>query len=667
MIVKNESKIITRLFNSVLPIVDSYCICDTGSTDNTVELIKDYFEKHNINGKIIFEPFKNFCHNRNVALKSALGMSDYILLLDADMSLEIKDFNKKDLIQYDCLKVLQGNNDFYYQNVRIIKNNGLYYYIGVTHEYINTPSKIGELTKNQLFIHDIGDGGSKKDKFERDINLLLEGIKEEPNNVRYHFYLANSYYDSGDYEKAIKTYETRIILGGWEQEVWYSHYRIGLCYKKLDKMSNAVYSWLNGYHLLPERLEGIYEIINHYRIISKHKTAHMFYKIAIDILNKNYNKDSYLFLHNDIYSYKIFYEYTIFSAYIGNSNINDEVVTILNVCNNKTTVNNLFQNMKFYKDVLKHDKINLDNKKNILVNNENILFNSSSSCLLPTKNGYLLNVRYVNYNITETGSYTNCEKNIITANQYMTLRKDLTYESDKFFNTVYTNSLYIGIEDIRIFNDVETQQLLFIGTGLHSNNNIGVVSGEYNCHDPEVKTLVSRELKQTFENSKCEKNWVFVEYKKSTHIIYKWFPLQICKKDETNHINIVCSKNMPLIFSHVRGSSCGFKYTHNPNCLGKSEISEVSEVSEVSEIWFIVHLVSYESPRHYYHMLVVFDESLNLLRYSAPFKFEGESIEYSLSLIVEDDRVLINYSTWDRTTRIGVYDKKYIDSIIKYS
>jgi glycosyltransferase involved in cell wall biosynthesis len=36
MIVKNESKIITRMLDTVLPIIDAYCICDTGSTDNTV-------------------------------------------------------------------------------------------------------------------------------------------------------------------------------------------------------------------------------------------------------------------------------------------------------------------------------------------------------------------------------------------------------------------------------------------------------------------------------------------------------------------------------------------------------------------------------------------------------------------------------------------------------
>jgi glycosyltransferase involved in cell wall biosynthesis len=94
MIVKNESKIITRLFDSVLPIIDCYCICDTGSTDNTIDLIYEYFKNKGIPGKVVKEPFKNFCHNRNFALQSCLGMSDYVLLLDADMILEINNFDK---------------------------------------------------------------------------------------------------------------------------------------------------------------------------------------------------------------------------------------------------------------------------------------------------------------------------------------------------------------------------------------------------------------------------------------------------------------------------------------------------------------------------------------------------------------------------------------------
>ena len=112
-------------------------------------------------------------------------------------------------------------------------------------------------------------------------------------------------------------------------------------------------------------------------------------------------------------------------------------------------------------------------------------------------------------------------------------------------------------------------------------------------------------------------------------------------------------------------SDLGFTYKKQLNhCV---DTNNIQLLIEEKEIWFITHLVSYENPRHYYHLIVVFDENMNLLRYSAPFKFEGEPIEYCLSIVVEDDDVLINYSTWDRTTRIGVYDKKYIDSIVKYT
>ena len=272
MIVKNESKIITRLFDSIINIIDCYCICDTGSTDNTIQIITDYFSNKSIPGKIISEPFKNFCYNRNISLNYCIGMSDYILLMDADMLLQINNFNKNMLWLNDSFHILQGDESFYYQNTRIIKNNGLYNYIGVTHEYINTPpnNKTGTIKKNELFILDIGDGGSKQNKFERDIELLTNGILEEPNNERYYFYLANSYHDSHNYNKAIEIYEKRIQMGKWIQEDWYSYYRIGLCYKKLNDMPNAIFNWLNAYNCFPKRIENLYEIMNYYRIICKY-------------------------------------------------------------------------------------------------------------------------------------------------------------------------------------------------------------------------------------------------------------------------------------------------------------------------------------------------------------------------------------------------------------
>ena len=101
MIVKNESRIIHRLLNSVKDIIDCFCICDTGSTDNTVELIEQFGREHNIAGKVIKEPFRNFEYNRSHALRECDSMdADFILLLDADMI-----FWKNPKNQYFCNSV----------------------------------------------------------------------------------------------------------------------------------------------------------------------------------------------------------------------------------------------------------------------------------------------------------------------------------------------------------------------------------------------------------------------------------------------------------------------------------------------------------------------------------------------------------------------------------
>ena len=240
MIVKNESRIITRLLESVANIIDCFCICDTGSTDSTVDIISDFFAERGIPGVIITEPFRDFGYNRSYALKACEHIDvKYVLLMDADMVLKYNPlFNRNKLSEIlvdDSYYLFQGTESFYYKNVRIVRNKMGISYWGVTHEYVKTPpnTKYGHIDKNVLFIHDIGDGGSKTDKFERDIALLKKGLEAEPNNDRYTFYLANSYRDAGQPHNAIEAYKKRIEIGGWKEEVWHSCYSIGRCYRCL--------------------------------------------------------------------------------------------------------------------------------------------------------------------------------------------------------------------------------------------------------------------------------------------------------------------------------------------------------------------------------------------------------------------------------------------------
>jgi len=673
MIVKNESKIIYRLFDSVVKWIDCYCICDTGSTDNTVGKIKEYFDSKNIPGKIVFEQFKDFSHNRNFSLQACAGMSDYILLLDADMIFyPSEDSFSKKMLTLDVYYVLQGSNDFYYKNVRIVKNNGKISYSGVTHEYINFPpnTTVNSFEKNIVFINDIGDGGSKGNKFIRDVELLTRGIEENPKNDRYHFYLANTLKDMGKREEAIEMYKKRIELGGWNQEIWYSYYKMGTCYKDLGKMSEAVDAWLGGYNILSNRAENIYEIIKYYREIGKQQLSYLFYKIAKDIIvGCSAGKDDYLFLENDVYTYKCDYEYTILAYYIGHrcsstGNIRNSIINVMNNCNNFLIVN-LFQNIKFYDlklvPLVKYDmSFTLDHE----ISGNIVHFNSSSSSILPKRNcngdsvgGYIMNVRLVNYRITNQGYETG--QHIISLNKYIELADDfhIIKEKEKLIDMEYVYRCgafpanVIGIEDVRLFYDSDvSSDLSFIGVGYHADNNrIGVVHGKYYENG---NMLIPFEIKPEFNlNSECEKNWVFANIAGKKCVIYGWNPLQICRIDEENPnvlrtVSLKKPSQYPGIFNHVRGSTCGFNYQ--------------------DQIWFIVHIVSHEEPRHYYNMMLVFEnnEDMKLIKYTPIFKFDEHCIEYCIGLVVEDSRIITTYSSWDRTTNIAIYDKKYIEEMM---
>ena len=115
--------------------------------------------------------------------------------------------------------------------------------VGSTHEYYNINEARVEKQLHSLRINDIGDGGCKDDKFERDVRLLTDDLKTNPDNPRTHFYLASSYKNSGNYVKAIEHFKKRISLGGWIEENWYSRYELrNLLYE--NRKRSRCYSYL---------------------------------------------------------------------------------------------------------------------------------------------------------------------------------------------------------------------------------------------------------------------------------------------------------------------------------------------------------------------------------------------------------------------------------------
>ena len=673
MIVKNESRIIERLMLSVLPIIDSYCICDTGSTDNTIELIETFFEKYNIPGRIVKEPFKDFGYNRTFALNACIGLpnADYLLLVDADMKLRINPNlsidSFKESLKNDAYYIYQGTDLFFYKNVRLLRNDPEYSYWGVTHEFVKTThgTVYKQIEKDVLFIDDIGDGGAKSDKFERDIRLLERGLEENPGNERYTFYLANSYRDAGHREKAIEKYKERIKIGGWVEEVWFSYYSIGKCYEDIGDMTNAIHYWMEGYQYYPERIENLYKIISYYRCNGKNKLAYAFYEIAKDELSRS-NSNDHLFLEKEVYDFKLDYEFTVIAYYRNPKNL-DIIAACMKVLSHPNSPehinNNILSNYKFYTQRLKDMETknsNLQVLQNVgnSIQIDNSFFTSTPSISIDpsTKNRLIINRRYVNYKIGDKGEYIN-QSNIITKNiiSYVDISRSvwsIESETELKYNDCYDN-VYVGLEDVRIMG---------YNNKLYFNANRGIGQGnmvvEHGLINLKSRSTLSNLIEIDGQHN-IEKNWVMFENgNRELKMIYGWSPLRIgnvidhpeSKIDDKNNpmrkMVVTNEFTTPNFFRWLRGSTNGQRVGN--------------------EIWFICHLVSYEDRRYYYHIFVALDaKTMELKRYSRIFTFEKEKVEYTLGFVyLEETReLLIGYSLMDRETKYMTISRDKVEEL----
>ena len=134
------------------------------------------------------------------------------------------------------------------------------------------------------------------------------------------------------------------------------------------------------------------------------------------------------------------------------------------------------------------------------------------------------------------------------------------------------------------------------------------------------------------ENKSWEKNWVLFDNHSELGIIYKWAPLTVCKLKK-NVISITREIEMPSLFKYVRGSTNGFTFK--------------------DEIWFVTHI---NQNGDYFHLFVIFDLDMNPKRYSELFKFENCSVEFCLGLILEDERIILSYSTMDATSKLMILE-----------
>lgn len=235
LIAKNEADCIEGAIKSVRDIADQIVVIDTGSTDGTDEIART------AGAEVFSRPWSgSFAASRNESLAQATG--DWILILDADEKLDQKSIPAlRELMAlppaaYE-LKIKNYMDDMLeetasiHYTVRLFPNHIGLQYIGVIHEQIfcaNPEHNVPRKWCQDVTILHYGYRHSvvqAKEKTQRNHDLLLKAIMQEPTNPFHHFNLAQTLSIAGDQEGALFELDRAISLLGcfdsaWRQTAW---------------------------------------------------------------------------------------------------------------------------------------------------------------------------------------------------------------------------------------------------------------------------------------------------------------------------------------------------------------------------------------------------------------------------------------------------------------
>jgi glycosyltransferase involved in cell wall biosynthesis len=221
MIVKNEEDTLGNCLHSVRGIADEIVIADTGSTDRTREVAKEF-------GGLVFEfPWvDDFSAARNFSFSKA--EKDYILWLDADDVLLPED--RKKLLALK--KSLDPSVDVYmmkynigtgsesggaalsYYRERLVKRSRGFRWREPVHEYLETGGKI--VNTDICVTH----AGGKKEKSGRNLriyeNLLSGGGSLSPRGL---YYYGRELKENGRFSEAAEAFREFLDGGeGWVED-----------------------------------------------------------------------------------------------------------------------------------------------------------------------------------------------------------------------------------------------------------------------------------------------------------------------------------------------------------------------------------------------------------------------------------------------------------------
>lgn len=310
MIVKNESHIIKDCIQSVSKYIDNYVICDTGSTDDTKQIIKEYFDSVNIPGEIHDHEWENFGANRTKALDMCRGKSKWIIMIDADDYIEgDMPTNFNDEIDGYTVNIRRGNFEWKRAQIfNLARKN--WHYVEPIHEYpfCEQPMNVQHLQGNYAFqVRTAGyrtiSCATQQEKYWKDYELLKKAMETDPTSQRKQFYLAQSAFDSHRWDIAEQEYQKRVELGGWNEEMFFAQLRVGICREMQQKpVEQIADAFLKSWEMRPIRAEPLYHLSCIYRKYGRPAAAFI---VAFQALSLPKPEGDILFVDNDPYKWGI--------------------------------------------------------------------------------------------------------------------------------------------------------------------------------------------------------------------------------------------------------------------------------------------------------------------------------------------------------------------------
>jgi len=289
MIVKNEEDVIGRCLASVKDLVDEINIIDTGSTDNTKEIVKQFTDRI-----FDFEWINHFAAARNFSFQQAT--KEYILWLDADDVLLEEDQEKfkvlKEALTLDIDAVSmnynlsfdnEGNVSSLLSRYRLVRRDNQFQWIGAVHEYLEVG---GNLLDSNIAVSHL----PLSHDHTRNITIYKQLVESgEPLSPRDTFYYANELLDHGQFEDAIFYYEMFLTSKlGWVEDNIRACFKLADCYSHLNDTENNLSSIFRSFEYDIPRPEACCRLGFHFMEQVKNYEAIFWYEQAL-LIKQNLN------------------------------------------------------------------------------------------------------------------------------------------------------------------------------------------------------------------------------------------------------------------------------------------------------------------------------------------------------------------------------------------